>query len=171
MRRSPDWRSRKSTPNPSFSTQVARINPDPAQWRPFFTVHLAGCCHRRVSYIRGEERVEQELFLYGPFEERASERHPLRPIRTMMDAALESMSVEFDQMYSKAGRSSIAPERLLRALLLQALYSIRSERQLVEQLEYKLLFRWFVGLTMSEPAWTRAEASFRRTLHGGWHAD
>lgn len=102
--------------------------------------------------MRGEDRVEQELFLYGPLKERVPERHPLRPIRTIMDAALESMSVEFDQMYSKAGRSSIAPERLLRALLLKARHSIRRERLLVEQLEYNLLFLWFVELNMSEPA-------------------
>jgi transposase len=80
----------------------------------------------------------------------------------MVDAALESMSGRFDEMYAKAGRPSIAPERLLRALLLQALYSIRSERMLVEQLEYNLLFRWFVGLNMSEPAWNHVVFSKNR---------
>lgn len=102
------------------------------------------------------------MFLYGSLEERVPEKHPLRPIRVMVDAALESMSGRFDEMYAKAGRPSIAPERLLRALLLQALYSIRSERMLVEQLEYNLLFGWFVGLNMSEPAWNHAVFSKNR---------
>jgi transposase len=112
--------------------------------------------------MRGDDRAENELFLYGSLEERVPERHPLRPIRVMVDAALESMSGRFDEMYAKAGRPSIAPERLLRALLLQALYSIRSERMLVEQLEYNLLFRWFVGLNMSESAWNHAVFSKNR---------
>jgi transposase len=112
--------------------------------------------------MRGDDRVEQELFLYGSLEDRVPERHPLRPVRVMVDAALESMSARFDAMYAKAGRPSIAPERLLRALLLQALYSIRSERMLVEQLEYNLLFRWFVGLNLSEPAWNHAVFSKNR---------
>lgn len=102
------------------------------------------------------------MFLYGSLEERVPEKHPLRPVRVMVDAALESMNERFDEMYAKAGRPSIAPERLLRALLLQALYSIRSERMLVEQLEYNLLFRWFVGLNMSEPAWNHAVFSKNR---------
>ena len=112
--------------------------------------------------MRGNDQADNELFLYGSLEERVPEKHPLRPIRVMVDAALESMSGRFDQMYAKAGRPSIAPERLLRALLLQALYSIRSERMLVEQLEYNLLFRWFVGLNMSEPAWNHAVFSKNR---------
>jgi transposase len=112
--------------------------------------------------MRGDDRADNELFLYGSLEERVPEKHPLRPIRVMVDAALESMSGRFDEMYAKAGRPSIAPERLLRALLLQALYSIRSERMLVEQLEYNLLFRWFVGLNMSEPAWNHAVFSKNR---------
>lgn len=112
--------------------------------------------------MRGDDRSAGELFLYGTLEERVPEKHPLRPIRVMVDAALESMSGRFDEMYGKTGRPSIAPERLLRALLLQALYSIRSERMLVEQLEYNLLFRWFVGLNMSEPAWNHAVFSKNR---------
>jgi transposase len=112
--------------------------------------------------MRGDDRQESEMFLYGSLEERVPEKHPLRPVRVMVDAALESMSERFDEMYAKAGRPSIAPERLLRALLLQALYSIRSERMLVEQLEYNLLFRWFVGLNMSEPAWNHAVFSKNR---------
>ena len=112
--------------------------------------------------MRGDDHQDNELFLYGSLEERVPEKHPLRPVRVMVDAALESMSGRFDEMYAKAGRPSIAPERLLRALLLQALYSIRSERMLVEQLEYNLLFRWFVGLNMSEPAWNHAVFSKNR---------
>lgn len=112
--------------------------------------------------MRGDDQQETELFLYGSLEERVPENHPLRPVRVMTDAALESMSNRFDEMYAKVGRPSIAPEKLLRALLLQALYSIRSERMLVEQLEYNLLFRWFVGLGMSEPAWNHAVFSKNR---------
>ena len=93
------------------------------------------------------------MFLYGSLEERVPEKHPLRPVRVMVDAALESMSARFDEMYAKAGRPSIAPERLLRALLLQAFYTIRSERQLVERIEFDLLFRWFVGLGVDDPVW------------------
>src|SRR5260221_4746738 len=112
--------------------------------------------------MRGDDRQESEMFLYGSLEERVPGKHPLRPVRVMVDAALESMSARFNEMYAKAGRPSIAPERLLRALLLQALYSIRSERMLVEQLEYNLLFRWFVGLGMSELAWNHAVFSKNR---------
>ena len=79
--------------------------------------------------------------------------HPLRPIRAIVDEALEVLSGEFAQLYSSTGRPSIAPEKLLRALLLQAFYSVRSERQLLEQLDYNLLFRWFVGLSMDAPVW------------------
>lgn len=112
--------------------------------------------------MRGDDQQEAELFLYGSLEERVPGDHPLRPVRAMADAALESMSKRFDEMYAQAGRPSIAPEKLLRALLLQALYSIRSERMLVEQLEYNLLFRWFVGLGLSEPAWNHAVFSKNR---------
>lgn len=79
--------------------------------------------------------------------------HPLRPIREMVDEALKALDGRFEEIYTADGRKSIPPERLLRALLLQMLYSIRSERMLVEQLEYNLLFRWFVGLSANEPVW------------------
>ena len=79
--------------------------------------------------------------------------HPLRAIRTMVDTALRELSPEFARLYPKTGRPSIPPEQLLRALLLQMLYSVRSERQLMEQLDYNLLFRWFVGLSMDDPVW------------------
>src|ERR1700758_1177574 len=103
--------------------------------------------------MRGEDLQQHELFSYGSLEERVPSDHPLRPIRTMVDAALKEMSQRFDAMYGEDGRKSIPPERLLRALLLQLLYSIRSERMLMEQLEYNLLFRWFVGLAANEPVW------------------
>jgi transposase len=93
------------------------------------------------------------MFNYVSPEERVPEKHPLRPIRTMVDIALAALSPLFDEMYAAFGRPSIAPEKLFRALLLQILYTIRSERMLMEQLEYNLLFRWFVGLNMDEPVW------------------
>lgn len=103
--------------------------------------------------MRGEDLQQDELFSYGSLEQRVPSDHPLRPIRTMVDAALKDMSRRFDKIYGEDGRKSIPPERLLRALLLQLLYSIRSERMLMEQLEYNLLFRWFVGLSANEPVW------------------
>jgi transposase len=112
--------------------------------------------------MRGDDRRQAELFLYGTLEERIPKEHPLRPVRAMTDAALESLSGRFEELYAQTGRPSIAPEKLLRALLLQALYSIRSERMLVEQLEYNLLFRWFVGLGMNDAAWNHATFSKNR---------
>jgi transposase len=103
--------------------------------------------------MRGDDIQQNELFSYGSLEERVPESHPLRPIRQMVDEALTQMSGRFDEIYGSEGRPSIAPERLLRALLLQMLYSVRSERMLMEQLEYNLLFRWFVGLSANEPVW------------------
>jgi hypothetical protein len=79
--------------------------------------------------------------------------HPLRPLRVMTDEALQQLRPRFNSLYAKTGRPSIAPEKLLRALLLQALYSVRSERMLIEQLDYNLLFRWFVGLNMDDAIW------------------
>src|SRR5580698_22324 len=103
--------------------------------------------------MRGEDIQQSELFSYGSLEERVPASHPLRAIRTMVDEALKQMSGRFDEIYGEEGRRSIPPERLLRALLLQMLYSVRSERMLMEQLEYSLLFRWFVGLSANEPVW------------------
>jgi transposase len=103
--------------------------------------------------MRGEDLQQQELFSYGSLEERIPADHPLRPIRTMVDQALKNMGSRFDEIYGEDGRKSIPPERLLRALLLQMLYSVRSERMLMEQLRYNLLFRWFVGLSADEPVW------------------
>ena len=103
--------------------------------------------------MRGEDIQQSELFSYGSLEERVPLDHPLRPIREMVDEALKALDGRFDELYDADGRKSIPPERLLRALLLQMLYSVRSERMLMEQLEYNLLFRWFVGLSANEPVW------------------
>jgi transposase len=93
------------------------------------------------------------MFSYVSCEARVPADHPLRAIRAIVGAALEELSPRFETLYAKAGRPSIAPEKLLRALLLQAFYTIRSERQLIEQLDYNLLFRWFVGLSMDAAVW------------------
>jgi transposase len=103
--------------------------------------------------MRGEDLQQHELFSYGSLEERVPADHPLRLIREMVDVALQEMSARFDAIYGEDGRKSIPPERLLRALLVQMLYSVRSERMVMEQLEYNLLFRWFVGLSANEPVW------------------
>jgi transposase len=103
--------------------------------------------------MRGNDAKQDELFSYISIEKRVPSNHPLRRIRAMTDTALQRMSKEFDALYARLGRPSIPPERLLRALLVQALYSVRSERQLMERLEYDLLFRWFVGLQMDERVW------------------
>jgi len=103
--------------------------------------------------MRGEDRQQQEMFLYASPEDLVPADHPLRPIRAMVDEALRRLNETFDEIYGEAGRPSVAPERLLRAQLLMLLYTIRSERMLVEQLRYNLLFRWFVGLGMNEEVW------------------
>lgn len=103
--------------------------------------------------MRGSDDRQQPLFSVVTLEQRVPADHPLRAIRQMTDDALSGLSPLFDRLYAKGGRPSIAPERLLRALLLQMLYSVRSERMLMEQLDYNLLFRWFVGLTPDEPVW------------------
>src|SRR5574342_408805 len=103
--------------------------------------------------MRGDDRHPDAMFSYVAPEQRVPADHPLRAIRTMVDTALRDLSREFARLYPKVGRPSIPPEKLLRALLLQLLYSVRSERQLMEQLDYNLLFRWFVGLSMDDPVW------------------
>jgi len=103
--------------------------------------------------MRGSDRQTGSLFSYVNLEERVPARHPLRKIKAIVDAALATLDAEFSALYAGDGRPSIAPERLIRASLLQILFSIRSERQLMEQLEYNLLFRWFVGLSIDEPVW------------------
>jgi transposase len=102
------------------------------------------------------------MFSYVTLEQRVPKDHPLREIRRITDVVLKSLSQEFDSLYSASGRPSIAPEYVLRALLLQAFYSVRSERQLVEQIDYNLLFRWFVGLGMDDAVWNHAVFSKNR---------
>jgi len=149
--------------------------------------------------MRGKDEQQLDVFSYVSPEQRVPQDHPLRPLRVMTDEALRELQPRFHKLYAKTGRPSIAPEKLLRALLLQALYSVRSERLLMEQLDYNLLFRWFVGLNMDDAIWdvtvfTKnrerlldgdiAEAFFQavlqqarersllsdRTLHRGWNA-
>lgn len=103
--------------------------------------------------MRGDDAQPGSLFSYVHLEDRIPADHPLRVIRTLIDPMLLALSPRFDTLYSAQGRRSIAPEKLLRALLLQVLYTIRSERQLMEQLNYNLLFRWFVGLGIDDPVW------------------
>jgi transposase len=103
--------------------------------------------------MRGDDRGPEGLFSYLRLEQRIPADHPLRAIREVVDAALRTLSRDFNKLYARDGRPSIAPERLLRALLLQAFYTVRSERQLMEQINYNLLFRWFVGLSIDDPVW------------------
>jgi transposase len=149
--------------------------------------------------MRGKDEQQLDVFSYVSPEQRVPQDHPLRSLRAMTDEALRDLQPRFNQLYAKTGRPSIAPEKLLRALLLQALYSVRSERLLMEQLDYNLLFRWFVGLNMDDAIWdvtvftknrerlldgdiaeaffqavlpagTRAESALGRALHRGWNA-
>lgn len=103
--------------------------------------------------MRGADHQQSGMFSYISAERRVPEDHPLRAIRAMVDLALRNMGPQFDAMYAKMGRPSIAPEKLLRALLLQVLYTVRSERMLMEQLNYNLLFRWFVGMNIDDAVW------------------
>ena len=112
--------------------------------------------------MRGSDIRSGSLFSYVDLEQRVRRDHPLRAIRRYADGALEALTGDFSAVYSGVGRPSIAPERLLRAMLLQALYSIRSERQLMERLEFDLLFRWFVGLGVDDPAWDHSTFSKNR---------
>jgi len=103
--------------------------------------------------MRGADVKQGGMFSYVSLEERVPKNHPLRRMRAMVDTALGELSADFEVLYSKVGRPSIPPEKLLRTLLLQVLFTIRSERMLMEQLDYNLLFRWFVGLGMDDPVW------------------
>ena len=103
--------------------------------------------------MRGGDSVSGKLFSYVDLEKRVAADHPLRVVREVVNATLVAMSAEFDVLYSPFGRESIPPERLLRALLLQAFYTIRSERQVIERIDFDLLFRWFVGLGVDDPVW------------------
>jgi transposase len=103
--------------------------------------------------MRGQDRQQSSMFSYLSPEQRVRKDHPLRAIRTMADQALCNMSERFNAMYAKTGRPSIPPEKLLRAQLIQMLYSVRSERLLMEEIDYSVLFRWFVGMNLDEPVW------------------
>jgi transposase len=103
--------------------------------------------------MRGDDPQQNAMFSYISPEQRVPQDHPLRRLRPKVDAVLKNLSRRFDQLYAPGGRPSIAPEKLLRALLLQVLYTVRSERLLMEQLDYNLLFRWFVGLNMDDAIW------------------
>ncbi len=103
--------------------------------------------------MRGDDIQQAAIFSYVSPEERVPADHPLRPIHRMVEDVLKSLSGRFARLYSHTGRPSIPPEKLLRALLLQVLYTVRSERMLLEQLDYNLLFRWFVGLNIDDPVW------------------
>jgi transposase len=112
--------------------------------------------------MRGEDARSGALFSYVDLEARVGKSHPLRAIRELVNEALSSLEKEFSALYSPMGRPSIPPEKLLRAMLLQAFYSIRSERQLMERLEFDLLFRWFVGLGIDDPVWDHSVFSKNR---------
>ena len=103
--------------------------------------------------MRGGERGSEGLFAYLRLEDRIAKDHPLRAIRALVNEALAGLSKRFDALYSQIGRPSIPPEYLLRATLLQAFFTVRSERQLMEQIDYNLLFRWFVGLSIDDAVW------------------
>jgi len=112
--------------------------------------------------MRGQDEQQLDVFSYVSPEQRVPQDHPLRPLRVLTDEALQQLQPRFNKLYAKTGRPSIAPEKLLRALLLQALYSVRSERLLMEQLDYNLLFRWFVGLEIDDAVWNHAVLSKNR---------
>ena len=112
--------------------------------------------------MRGGDERSGALFSYVDLEARVGRDHPLRTIRSIVNEALAALSGEFSTLYSSMGRPSIPPEKLLRAMLLQAFYSIRSERQLMERLEFDLLFRWFVGVGVDDAAWDHSTFSKNR---------
>jgi transposase len=112
--------------------------------------------------MRGHDAQQPILFSYVSLEDRIPKQHPLRVIRSIVDRVLETLSGDFERLYARAGRPSVPPEQLLRALLVQIFYSVRSERLLMEQLNYNLLFRWFVGLSMDDPVWVASTFSKNR---------
>jgi len=112
--------------------------------------------------MRGADAMQESLFMVAKLEDFVPEDHPLRTVRQLVNAALVKMNGPFNEIYAPGGRDSIAPEKLIRALLLQVFYSVRSERQLCEQLRYNLLFRWFVGLAIDDPVWDHSTFSKNR---------
>ena len=112
--------------------------------------------------MRGNQDFQGAMFSYISLEERVPAAHPLRKLRAVVDALLASMNSEFEAVYARRGRPSVPPEMLLKALLLQILFSIRSERQLVEAVNYNLLYRWFVGLNIEDKVWDHSTFSANR---------
>jgi len=112
--------------------------------------------------MRGTQSFQDAMFTYHSLEERVPSKHPMRKLRAVVDALLASMSSEFGAAYYKAGRPSVSPKMLLKALLLQILFSIRSERLLVESINYNLLYRWFVGLNLEDKVWDHSTFSVNR---------
>lgn len=112
--------------------------------------------------MRTPDHQQQKMFFYVSAERRIPKDHPLRPVKVMVEECLKSLDERFSKMYSSIGRPSIAPERLLKALLLQILYSVRSERALIEHIDYNILFRWFIGLHLDEPVWNHSTFSKNR---------
>jgi transposase len=112
--------------------------------------------------MRGEDQQQSGMFSYVSLEDRVPQDHPLRAIRALVDEVLRGMAKDFESLYANTGRPSVPPERLLRAVLLQIFYSVRSERMLMEQMNYNLLFRWFIGLELDEPVWNHAVFSKNR---------
>jgi len=112
--------------------------------------------------MRGADVTQEDLFSYRTLEERIPADHPLRHLRKVVDILLTTMDAELDALYAKTGRESIPPERLLRASLIQILFSIRSERQRVQHLDFNLLYRWFVGLTLDDEVWDPSTFSANR---------
>ena len=112
--------------------------------------------------MRGDDEICGKLFSYIDLEERVRADHPLRSIRKIANAALAALSGDFAALYSGMGRPSVPPEKLLRAMLLQAFYSLRSERQLMERIEFDLLFRWFVGIGIDDPVWDHSSFTKNR---------
>ncbi len=129
--------------------------------------------------MRGTDQQQNHIFILSP-ENRVRKDHPLRAIRFMVDVVLAQLSPQFDRMYATVGRPSIPPEKLLRAQLLQMLYTIRSERLLMEEMDYNLLFRWFVGLNADDEVWDQPRSLrigigcckptwLRNSWRGLWH--
>jgi transposase len=112
--------------------------------------------------MRGDDQQQSGMFSYVSLEDRVPQDHPLRAIRKSVDEILRAMAKDFDTLYAKTGRPSVPPERLLRAVLLQIFYTVRSERMLMEEMNYNLLFRWFVGLELDKPVWNHAVFSKNR---------
>ena len=112
--------------------------------------------------MRGSDKRSGSLFSYVDLETRVRRDHPLRTIREIVDSSLKALTADFEALYSGLGRPSVPPEQLLRAMLLQAFYGIRSERQLMERIEFDLLFRWFTGLGVDDPAWDHSSFSKNR---------